>query len=198
MYLYNLPAHGPARPRHAKLVEVLGRAGVPVPELLELLDRKPGIAAPLEALTEWALHGPSEIAPGMRELLAAWVARAHGSFFLVAAHAAVAAELLGDAAQVARVLDHGLEGLNAPERALFTFATKLSRDGRSVEEADIAQLRSFGWSDSAIGDAIFVCALIGLYVPVEQGTGIVEAPPGTHRIRGRYVAEHGYEAQRRE
>jgi uncharacterized peroxidase-related enzyme len=69
-------------------------------------------------------------------------------------------------------------------RALCDFAVKLTHEPASVSEADAEGLRSHGWSDAAIHDAIQVIAFFNYINRVAEGVGIerepewADSPPG--------------------
>jgi len=53
-------------------------------------------------------------------------------------------------------MDYRLADIDPPTRALLDYAVKLTRVPSRMEQADIEQLRSVGWSDEAIHDAVQV------------------------------------------
>ena len=56
------------------------------------------------------------------------------------------------------VLDYKTADVPEPERALFRFAEKVTREPFSVKEQDITELRQQGWDDAAI---LEVCLVVG-------------------------------------
>lgn len=75
-------------------------------------------------------------------------------------------------------------------RALLIFVDKVARDASTVTPADIAAVRSFGWTDDAIYDAITVCALFNFYTTWVGGSGV--EPLRDYRPSGERLAREGY------
>jgi hypothetical protein len=56
-------------------IRSLRAQGVPVPQILHLLSYKPDRTDHLSRFTQAVLRGPSPLAPGMRELIAAFTSK---------------------------------------------------------------------------------------------------------------------------
>lgn len=111
-------------------------------------------------------------------------------------HAAVAAQLLGDAALVQGVLtDLETSHLPIKEKALFRFLSKVNHEAQSVERADLDALRALGWTDEALYDAITVCALFNFYNRWCDATGVREMPAAAFEMSGHRLATGGYVPQ---
>ena len=108
-------------------------------------------------------------------------------------HAAVAAELLGDEALVASVLDD-LEssGLDERHKALFRFVDRVNSESRSITSADLERARAAGWTDEALYFAITVCALFNFYNRWVDASGVHALSDEAHRQGGKRSAQHGY------
>lgn len=66
--------------------------------------------------------------------------------------------------------------LTAADRAMLDFAVKLTRAPAAMTEADVAGLRSQGFSDRAIHDVVQVAALFNYYNRIADGLGIDPEP----------------------
>lgn len=105
------------------------------------------------------------------------------------AHAAVAAELLGDAACVeAAVRDVASSPLSAAEKALLAFVERVNADAASIGPADIAGLHASGWTEEAVYDAITVCALLNFYNRWVDATGVPPMSDEENRAAARRMA----------
>ena len=108
-------------------------------------------------------------------------------------HAAVAAELLGDAALVASVLkDYRSAPLSEAEKALFKFLERVNRESNRIRSQDVEEVRSAGWSDEAIYDAVSVCALFNFYNRWCDAAGVQDMPPAGYLASGHRLATQGY------
>ena len=108
-------------------------------------------------------------------------------------HAAVAAELLGDAALVEAVLaDVESSPLDTAHKALFRFIDKVNHDSPTITAADVSAARAAGWTDEALYFAITVCALFNFYNRWIDATGVHALSDDAHREGGKRSALHGY------
>jgi alkylhydroperoxidase family enzyme len=82
--------------------------------------------------------------------------------------------------------------LSAAEKALFVFIEKVNARASQIRQADIDELKTFGWTDEAIYDAITVCALFNFYNRWNDGAGTEDMPPFAYEMTGKRIAEHGY------
>jgi alkylhydroperoxidase family enzyme len=111
----------------------------------------------------------------------------------VKSHAAVAAELLGDAALVDSVLaDLESSGLDEQHKALFRFVDKVNHDSPTITHADLDVARAAGWTDEALYFAITVCALFNFFNRWIDATGVHALSDEAHREGGKRSALHGY------
>ena len=56
-------------------------AGAPVPQILYLFGYKPELTKHLASFTQELMRGPSDLHPGMRELIAAYTSRGNDCLF---------------------------------------------------------------------------------------------------------------------
>jgi alkylhydroperoxidase family enzyme len=56
-------------------IEAMRAAGAPVPQILHLFNFRPAATQHLALFTQEVMRGPSELAPGERELIAALTSR---------------------------------------------------------------------------------------------------------------------------
>lgn len=72
--------------------------------------------------------------------------------------------------------DYRKAPLSASDRALLDFAVKLTRSPSGMTREDVETLRSHGFSDTAIHDAVQVTALFNYYNRLADGLGIDPEP----------------------
>lgn len=109
------------------------------------------------------------------------------------AHAAVAAELLGDEELVQGVLrDVETSRLDEQHKALFRFVDKVNGESSSIADADLEPVRAAGWTDEALYFAITVCALFNFYNRWIDAAGVHAMSDDAHRQAGKRMATQGY------
>src|SRR5512132_1394831 len=90
------------------------------------------------------------------------------------------------------VEEYSTAPISEAERALFAFIAKVVEDSTSIGDADVARARAAGWSDSAIYDAITVCALFQFYTTWIDASGVQDMPALGDELAGRRLATDGY------
>ena len=79
-----------------------------------------------------------------------------------------------------------------PEKALLAFVAQVTLSCHGVRADDVERLRATGWTDEAIYDAIFVCALFNLYNRWIDASGVHAMPDADHEASGKRLAQFGY------
>jgi alkylhydroperoxidase family enzyme len=67
--------------RYAGPIAALRAAGMPVPQIMHLFAYKPAMTDHLSRFTQAVMRGPSPLAPGWRELIAAFTSRRNQCLF---------------------------------------------------------------------------------------------------------------------
>jgi alkylhydroperoxidase family enzyme len=75
MFLPDVEQNGSPASPHAPIIADLRAAGRPVPQIMHLFAYKPDRTDHLSRFTQGVMRGPSPLAPGMRELIAAFTSR---------------------------------------------------------------------------------------------------------------------------
>jgi uncharacterized peroxidase-related enzyme len=146
------------------LIEAAQSSGGDYWQIWHLLAFDPEAAHHLAALSHTLMHNPSPLSAGLRELIAAYTSSLNRCEFCMKAHAAVAAQILGDEALVWSVIrDLEASSLQEKEKALLRFVRKVTLDAASITAADTQQLNQAGWDDGSIFYAISACALFNFY-----------------------------------
>lgn len=78
------------------------------------------------------------------------------------------------------------------EKALLVFVQKLNHHPREVGRQDVEKLKTAGWSDEAIYDAITVCSLFNFYNRWCDGAGVHALSEEDFTESGRRLARFGY------
>jgi uncharacterized peroxidase-related enzyme len=147
----------------------------------------------LARFSQGVLRLPATISPGVRELIAAYTSSQNECGFCTKAHAAAAAELLGDETLVWTVL-RDLDNSPLPEKdkLLLRFVGKMTKNLPAITSDDVAVLQNAGWDDEAIYYAITTCALFNFYNRWITATGVPEMSEDAHRQQGKSLASRGY------
>jgi alkylhydroperoxidase family enzyme len=74
MFLADVEAHA-GEGRYGQVIRQLRSAGLPVPQIMHLFAFKPDRTEHLAELTQGVMRGPSPLAAGLRELIAAFTSR---------------------------------------------------------------------------------------------------------------------------
>jgi len=80
LFLSRIREH-PAQTPWGEALESMHGAGIPAPQILHLFNYKPAATTHLARFTEEVMRGPSELAPGERELIAAITSRVNSCAF---------------------------------------------------------------------------------------------------------------------
>jgi uncharacterized peroxidase-related enzyme len=183
------PKPGP----YARLIADARARGARYSKIWDLLAFQSDITVHLSRFTHGVLREPASISPGFRELIAAYTSSLNACGFCTKAHAAAAAELLGDEQLVSSVLsDADTAPLAERERRMLQFVRKITIDLPHVASSDVSGLRESGWDDEAIYYAITTCALFNFYNRWVSATGVPEMDDLSHREQGRHLAAQGY------
>jgi uncharacterized peroxidase-related enzyme len=183
------PKPGPYR----DLIENARRGNTEYGRIWDLFAFQQDITTHLGRFTHGVLREPATISPGLRELIAAYTSYQNECGFCAQAHAAAAAELLGDEELVWQALrDVETAPLDEAAKALLRFTAKVNANLPEVNGGDIDDLRAVGWDDEAIYYAITTCALFNFYNRWITATGVPEMSQDAHRQQGRMLASRGY------
>jgi uncharacterized peroxidase-related enzyme len=175
------------------LIENAKSSGGDYWQIWHLLAFDPEAAHHLAALSHTLMHKECPISPGLRELIAAYTSSLNQCEFCMKAHAAVAAELLGDEALVWSVI-HDLESssVDDSQKALLRFVRKVTLAPASITAADTSELNASGWKDDAIFYAISACALFNFYNRWVSASGVHSVSDEAFQRLGSRMAAVGY------
>lgn len=154
--------------------------------------RDPARYAPLLQFIEIVMVSESSLSPAEREMIATHVSKLNSCDFCLGAHIWTLAAMDIDF-QAIKAVEEGpeAEGIDEKLRPLLRFATKLTQTPEEVSQSDIKTLRSAGWSDQSIEDAINVIALFNYVNRLVDAFGIKGDEPYFKQI-GEILATQGY------
>ncbi|HEU4539265.1 MAG TPA: carboxymuconolactone decarboxylase family protein [Polyangiaceae bacterium] len=161
------------------------------------MQYRPETAAPLRALAETLLRGPSSLSRGERELVATYVSSRNACAFCTLSHAAVAAHQLGEWGAVERVLGGELPPLGDKMGALLRIAGKVQADARAVSAKDVAAAKAAGASDEEVHDVVLIAAAFCMFNRYVDGLGATTpGDPAIYEQAAAHLVERGYDPER--
>ncbi|MGI5166458.1 carboxymuconolactone decarboxylase family protein [Spirillospora sp. CA-253888] len=166
-----------------------------IPGLPSLLRFRPETAGPLSALAEALLRGPSPLARGERELIAAYVSELNDCRFCAAGHGACAAAQLPGGATLVRQVHADPATAPVPDKlkALLALAAAVQRGGREVDDAHIAAARTAGATDVEIHDTVLIAAAFCMYNRYVDGLrATTPSDPDIYEEMATRLTTHGY------
>lgn len=109
-----------------------------------------------------------------REMIAVLVSSINKCFYCLTAHGAAVRELSGDPILgEVMVMNWKAAQLDARQRAMLTFAEKVSKESSAVTEEDRQALRDVGFSDRDIWDIANVTGFFNMSNRVASATGMM-------------------------
>jgi len=88
--------------------------------------------------------------------------------------------------------DYRTAPIDDREKALFAFIEKMNAQSTSIGQEDHDALKTAGWTEEAIYDAITVCALFKFYNAWIDATGVHDMPAAAYAMSGKRMAAQGY------
>jgi uncharacterized peroxidase-related enzyme len=136
-----------------------------VPGIVAGLAFRPETAAPMGALAEVLLRGPSTLSRGERETIAAFVSSRNDCFFCHTSHRAIAAHQLEQnyALVDAVCTDYLSAPVSAKMKALLGIAGHVQQGGKKVTAEDVAAAKEAGATDIEIHDTILIAAAFCMF-----------------------------------
>ena len=165
-----------------------------LPGITGLLEYNKETAAPIRALTQTLLRGPSTFTEGERELIAVVVSRGNQCRFCTQAHIAAADALYGETGTAFAVSENSQTApVSEKMKALLAIAALVQQGGKKVTADSIARARAEGATDLEIHDTVLIAALFSLYNRYVDGLSTVTPEdPGFYRGLGERLLNHGY------
>ena len=193
MYLHDVERNPEPKGDYAPLIEMLRKSRADVPQIMHLFAFKPEATQHLRSFTHAVMRGPSPLDPKLRELIAAFVSTRNQCKFCSGSHVAVAAKLYNDGELVTSVVrDFRSAPIDDAQKLLFEYLEKLTLAPATTTAEDVDGLRTAGWSDEAIYDAVTVCAMFNFYNRWIEGSGVQDMTAEGYARSADRLATVGY------
>jgi alkylhydroperoxidase family enzyme len=88
--------------------------------------------------------------------------------------------------------DYRSAPISEAEKVLFAVVETANETPCGIDPADLERAKAVGWSESALYDAITVCALFNFYNLWVDATGVAELSEEGYAASGRRLAREGY------
>ena len=165
-----------------------------LPGITGLLEYRKDSAAPIRALTQILLRGPSSLTEAERELIATIVSHRNQCTFCATAHTAAADVLLGESGTSEKVkADIQTAPVSDKMKALLSIAAQVQQSGKAVTETAIRNAKQAGATDIEIHDTVLIAALFCLYNRYVDGLATVTpTDPAFYKGLGERLKNHGY------
>lgn len=168
-----------------------------MPGIRGLMAFRPETAFHLNQLVEVLLQGPSTLAKGERELIAAYVSNLNECKFCAGTHGAIAKHHFGDSSPVEDVLSDVDSAPISPKlKSLLAIAGKVQISGSEVSLEDIDNARNQDATDIEIHDTVLIAAAFCMFNRYVDGLDTeVPANENIYDQIGAYRAKNGYLAK---
>lgn len=171
-----------------------------LPGLLGPMAKFPHSASPLKELAQALLQrNTPSFSKAEREFLAAFVANECGSIFCAEAHAATANALQGKEGWAQSAWSN-IAALPAKLRDLAVLGGKVRISARTLSALHIESLRTHGFSDDDINDAVLIASMLVMFCNYADGLSTHQPSRGdrAYKALGERIAAEGYVTEQTE
>ncbi len=160
----------------------------------DIIMGRPEQMGPFSQLVNVLLRGPSSFTEGERELIGAFVSSTNDCPFCVGTHAAAASHFdVPESTLQALASDFETAPVDERLKPVLRYVEKLTKTPYRMTQADADAVLAAGWDESALSDAILICALFNMANRVVDGHGVDRATPREKlEGQGQVLAEFGY------
>ncbi|HTX95024.1 MAG TPA: carboxymuconolactone decarboxylase family protein [Mycobacterium sp.] len=153
----------------------LGLSEQQFPGIIGLLHARPISGHLLLELAEVLLRAPHTLAPGERELIAAYVSGLNECKFCLGSHSAIAAAQISEGMQLVEQVRASLDNAPISEklRSLLRIARAVQDSGLRVTPDMVAAARDEGATDVEIHDTVLIAAAFCMFNRYVDGLGTV-------------------------
>jgi len=166
-----------------------------LPGIVSAFAFRPDTAAPLRALAETLLRGPSTLSSGEREMIATFVSTGNDCYFCQTSHRAAAAHHMDGNYELVDAVrnDYQNAPVSAKLKSLLAIAGKVREGGKNVRQEDVARARSEGATDIEIHDTVLIAAAFCMYNRYVDGLAtMTPTDPKLYDEMGARMAHQGY------
>ena len=171
------------------------KTNISQPGIIELLFYKGPTGKALANLAHTLLHGPSQLTPGERELIASYVSDLNNCTFCHESHSASATFHLNDGGKTVNSVktDPSKALISEKMKALLKIAGQVQISGRNVTPDAIEDARRKGASDEDLHDTVLIAAAFCMYNRYVDGLGTnLPAEKSEYIPMGKRMAQVGY------
>lgn len=160
--------------------------------LMDVFRAYPQTSRPLLDYHEIVMRGPSAFTVAERELIAAYVSGVNSCSYCHGVHTATA-EACGVPTGLVPAAVDDLEAAPVDERLrpVLRYVGKLTRSPGELDRADADAVFAAGWDETALHDAVLVCALFNFMNRLVNGLGI-RGDEAYFQTSGKRLVEVGY------
>ncbi len=145
-----------------------------VPGILQCFATHPPLLAHMMDLAKEMLFVDGALGRQNKELISAFVSASNGCAYCADSHA-YSFRMQGggkDAAQAVLACDIGSNAIASAQRVLLQFARKVTESSQEITTADMEAMRTAGWNDLQIAEAVHVTALFASFNRVVNAFGL--------------------------
>jgi uncharacterized peroxidase-related enzyme len=165
------------------------------PGIRGLFQYRPETGRHLQGLVEVLLRGPSTLARGERELIAAYVSTLNDCRFCASSHSACAAAQLPKGMPLVDQVHADAERapISPKLKALLRIAAAVRRGGTEVTDEHVAAARAEGATDVEIHDTVLIAAAFCMFNRYVDGLATVTPDdPAAYAQMAKVIVEQGY------
>tara|TARA_B110000879_G_scaffold74082_1_gene103449 strand:+ start:63 stop:647 length:585 start_codon:yes stop_codon:yes gene_type:complete len=146
----------------SRVLEVQEKAGF-VPNVFLAMAHRPDELRAFMAYHDALMLKESGLSQAEREMIIVTTSNDNGCLYCVVAHGAILRIRAKDALIADQVAVNYLKAdISARQKAMLTFALKISNNAQATSEEDFVILKSFGFSDEDMWDIAAITAFFGL------------------------------------
>ncbi len=145
-----------------------------VPGILQCFATHPPLLEHMLGVAKEMLFVDGALGRQNKELISAFVSASNRCAYCADSHA-YSFRMQGggkDAVEAVLACDLGSDAIAPPQQVLLQFARKVTESSQEITEADMDTMRTVGWSDLQIAEAIHVTALFASFNRVVNAFGL--------------------------
>jgi uncharacterized peroxidase-related enzyme len=147
---------------------------------------------PLDKASQEIMRGKSAFSEAEREIMAAYVSGLNACSFCHGSHKAVAKQFGIEPKVIEQLVDDvDSAPIKDSLKPLFHYLKKLTLNPSKLTIADVSKVKTAGWSEDALHEAILVGCLFNFYNRLLDGHGI-KGNSHIYQFAGEHLAKNGY------
>ncbi len=143
-----------------------------VPGILKCFATNPAFARHMVDISSSLLFCEGALTRRQKELIATWVSHLNTCPYCFDSHGFFLTALGEDRQMVADIAANNLTRLPEAERELLLYLSKVEQSSYKTTREDVERLRSLGWLDQQIAEAVHVAAMMGFCNRVANAFGL--------------------------